>query len=58
MKFCDRSLPTAERVVDLLANLTLPEKAGLLGAGPRGYLADLCVGKVGRRTAKVEKELD
>jgi hypothetical protein len=33
MKFCNRSLPIGERVADLLANLTLKEKAGLLGAG-------------------------
>ena len=33
MKFCDRSLSIAARVADLLANLTLKEKAGLLGAG-------------------------
>lgn len=33
MKFCNRSVPIEERVADLLANLTLKEKAGLLGAG-------------------------
>ena len=33
MKFCDATAPVTERVADLLSNLTLAEKAGLLGAG-------------------------
>ena len=36
MKFCDHSLPIPARVADLVANLSLSEKAGLLGAGTTG----------------------
>jgi beta-D-xylosidase 4 len=44
-KFCDHTLPTAERVKDLVGRLTLDEKLGLLGpakSGPWGERPGSC----------------